>query len=222
MFLSIFIKEFRKLYIFLAGIIVFNLLALGYVYAAMNRLFRMDHAETVWYYTMHIGEIFYSTLTFVPLVSGIIIAAAQFLPEIRNERFRICLHLPVSPHLAVIAHTAAGLAVLFAVFSADAAALVFMIALRFPEEFALRSLLTFLPWLLAGVNGYLGTAFVIMEPSWRLKVFNILISAGFTGIFLMRAEAGGYSEILPLLTLLTCVFALCVLLPAYNFRYRRV
>lgn len=222
MFLSVLRKELRKLYVFWAAVLVFNIAVLGYVMTSVRRLFRMDHAEVVWYYAMHIGEIFYTPLMYMPLISGIFFAAAQFLPETRNERFRICLHLPVKPHYAVLWHVGAGLSALGVIFALDTLILWLGIGSYFPNEYALRSVLTFLPWIFAGVCGYLGTALVLLEPMWKLRVFNFIITAGVAGLFLQKSDAGAYMHIMPQSVLILLMFAAAVLLPAYNFRYRRV
>lgn len=182
----------------------------------------MDHAETVWYYAMHIGEIFYTPLLFVPLLSGIVFAVAQFLPETRNERFRICLHLPVTPYFVIAAHVGSGLVALLLVFALDAFFLGVMTSSKFPIEFVQRSLLSFMPWLLAGINAYLGAALVLLEPSWRGRIFNLIVSCGFVGLFLLKAEAGGYANVLLSLVILSVLFGFCILIPTFNFRYRRV
>lgn len=221
MFGSLLRKEWVKLRIFWLVAFGLNLSVIIYVFAAMRRLFRLDHAEVVWYRVIHLGQAFYEPMTYVPLFTGLFLAAAQFLPEMRNQRFRISLHLPTPAYLIVLGHVLAGLALLLIILCADCALLWSVVMSHFPHEIAVRALLTVLPWCLAGITGYLGGALVLLEPVWKLRVFNGLIAAGIAAMLLRPAVPGAYAPILLPMTLLVLLFMPSVLLPAYRFRYRR-
>ena len=82
--------------------------------------------------------------------------------------------------------------------------------------------MTALPWTLAGLAAYLGVTLGLLEPSYRLKFFNLAVAAGVAGLFLFPAEPGGYAFLLVKLALPLLLMIPAVLLPAYRFRYRRV
>ena len=221
MFRSLLLKECIKLRAFMLAVLAFNLCVTGYVHVSMRKFFLMDHAEMVWYRVMHLGLSFYDPLMYACLLTGVFLAAAQFLPETRNHRFRISLHLPLPPHLVVLGHIVVGLAAVAGILALDLAALCAMTAVRFPHEVVMRTLTTVLPWALAGLTAYLGTGLLLLEPTWRLRIVDFLISAGVTGLFLRSGMPGAYAPILPWLFLLTLVFIPSVLYPAYRFRYRK-
>lgn len=221
MLFAILRKEFVKLRAYWLLALGLHLALLAYVYLAMEKLFRMDHAEVVWYRVLHLGQLFYDPLTYPGLATGVLLAGAQFFPEMRGQRFRIALHLPVPPHLVVLAHLLVGLSAVALLLGLDLAALSASVALRFPREVVWAALVTALPWSLAGIVGYVGTALTLLEPSWKLRVINLGVSVGLAAVFLQHAPPGGFARLLPLLALTVLVFTPSVLLPAYRFRYRR-
>lgn len=162
---SILLKEYLKLRGHAAAALLLNLAVMAYIYTAMRKLFLMDHAEVVWYRVMHLGTLFYDPFMYLPAITGLFIATAQFLPETVSQRFRISLHLPLPPHVLVLGHIMVGLAALAAIVALDLAALSLMTASRFPHETVVSAVLTALPWGLAGVTSYLGGALVLLEPT---------------------------------------------------------
>lgn len=221
MFRSILLKEYAKLKAFWLAGLALNLCVAGYVFVALRKLFALDHAEVVWYRVIHLGQTFYDPFMYLPVITGLFMAAAQFMPEMKNHRFRISLHLPLAPHLIVLGHVLVGLGAVVLILAADLLALATMTSLYFPAEVVAVTLTTALPWLLAGLTAYLGAALVLLEPGWRLRVFNLAVSLGLTGLFLRQGTPGAYQSILPLLFILVLAFTPAVLLPAYRFRYRK-
>jgi len=219
---SILQKEFLKLRVFWVMAIIFNVSIVGYLFMVMKKLFRIDHAEVVWYYAIHLGEVFYQPLMYVPLVTGMFFAAAQFFPEMRSHRFRISLHLPLQPHSIVFGHLFVGMMAIVAIFAMDVILVCTMVGTVFPAEYVSQTFFTIMPWVLGGVMAYLGTTFVLLEPVWKMRLFNFMVSAGLTGIFYAQDNLAAYSKVLPHLVLIVILFVPAVLIPAYRFRYRRV
>jgi len=60
------------------------------VYIAIDTryLFVMDHAEIVWYRTLQLGKIHYHHLKYAPLLTGLLIACIQYLPEMTTATAR--------------------------------------------------------------------------------------------------------------------------------------
>jgi hypothetical protein len=222
MFTAILLKEYIKLRAFWLVALAFNLCVVVYIYVAMRKLFMMDHAEIVWYRVIHLGTAFYDPFLYVPVATGLFLAAAQFFPEMKSQRFRITLHLPMEPQLLVLGHLLVGLGAVVVISAVDLLALGIMTSMRFPAEVVSRTLLTALPWTLAGLTAYIGTTIVLLEPTWRMRIFNALVAAGITGLFLRQGDPGAYGPLLPTLFLIVFFFVPSVLLPAYRFRYRRV
>jgi len=200
----------------------FNLLGSLYLYVETRHLFRMDHAEIVWYRSIELGHIYYEILRYIPTLSALMLAAMQFLPEMRDERLRLSLHLPVRAHTVILSHLLAGSLLLAALMAVSALGLVIVTGIYFPREMLKLALATAAPWFLAGWCGYLGAALALLEPSLKLRLFNLLLTAGLIVPLLSRALPGAFAQAFPELMLLPPLMLGATLLPAYHFRHRRV
>ena len=211
--------KLRRIWPVLAG---FNLLAGLYLFVETRHLFRMDHAEIVWYRTIELGHIYYGMLRYVPAATGLLLAVSQFLPEMRDERLRLSLHLPVRAHTMILSHMLVGSVLLAALTTVSAAALAAVTGIYFPRELVELALATAAPWFLAGWCCYLGAALALLEPGLKLRIFNLLLTAGLAAPLLAQAGPGVYADAFPRLLLLPPLLLGAVLLPAHHFRHRRV
>ncbi len=142
--------------------------------------------------------------------------------NVGGERFRLSLHLPVSPALVALAHLLVGMTVYCALALADLWGIGLIAGLFFPWQGIKISLLTTLPWTMAGAGAYLGMALALLEPDFRLKAVNLIIGAGVTGLYLQNVDPGAYGPSLGLLIVPVVLMMPAVLLPVFRFRYRRV
>jgi hypothetical protein len=218
----IYYKEYLKIRWPWLSLAALNGLLMAYIYVETRRLFAMDHAEIVWYRVMHLGWIHYEDLKYAPMLTGLLVGCIQYLPEMVDERLRLSLHLPVSPHRLILAHILVGLTAVGLVLGMDLSVLALITARYFPVEVVSDALLTALPWGLAGPAAYLGATLGLLEPGYRLRICNLAIAAGVAGFFLYPADPGGYQRVLPFLGLAVLIMIPAVLLPAYRFRFRRV
>ena len=219
---SVFFKEYLKIRRSWLVLLVLNGLLMAYIAIDTRHLFVMNHAEMVWYRVLHLGRMHYHHLKYAPLVTGLLLACIQYLPEMTGERLRLALHLPVSPHRLILAHILVGLAAAGIIIVLDLTALALITARYFPAEAVATTLTSAIPWGMAGVAAYLGVTLGLLEPAFRLKLFNLAIAAGVGGLFFYPADPGGYLRLLPLLCVPVLLMIPAVLLPAYHFRYRRI
>lgn len=199
-----------------------NLLLMGSIGVETHHLFMMDHSEIVWYRVLHLGAIPYASMKFLPIITGILFGAAQFLPEMRDERFRLSLHLPTPIYAMVGGHIFFGLLALGIIILGDVASLGGIMGLYFPREGVEIALWTVLPWSMAGFLGYLGTALGLLEPQYRLKATLLTTVTAMAGLYLQQTPPGAYRPVIPELGLLLLLLLPGVFLPAYRFRFRRV
>jgi ABC-type Mn2+/Zn2+ transport system ATPase subunit len=214
---------YRRLFLdYMREYLDMNGMLMVYIAIDTRHLFVMDHAEMVWYRVLHLGRIHYYHLKYAPAATGALLACIQYLPEMTGERLRLTLHLPVSPHRLIIAHIVVGLAAVKLVIALDLISLTLITARFFPAEAVSTTLMTALPWAVAGVAAYLGVTLALLEPSYHLKLSNLAIAAGVVGLFIYPADPGSYKYILLHLLLPILLMIPAALLPAYRFRYRRV
>ena len=71
-------------------------------------------------------------------------------------------------------------------------------------------LLTALTWYLAGISGYLLIAWICLEPAWKRRIINLIITVLLLRIFFLSPTPEAYNKFLPYLlvyTLLTASFS---------------
>ena len=74
------------------------------------------------------------------------------------------------------------------------------------SELVSRILLTTLPWYMAGLVAYLLTAWLCLEPTWKGRVINAIITAATLRLFFLSDIPEAYNPMILILLILTvCV-----------------
>ena len=217
---AIFLKEWVKVRWVWLGLLVLHLGVLGYLSLALRHQFRVEHSEMIWYWAFELRRLLYEPIQSLPLLSGVLIAAAQFGPEMIGGRFRLSLHLPLRGDLLVWSWVAFGalMGALLAVL--DALALYGIIGYWFPQEAAVSAVLTALPWLLGGWIGYFGATLALLEPAAPRRLIYLGLSAAFLGLLFQHRGYQEYDQVLPVLIAVALLFIPAVILPAHRYRHR--
>lgn len=196
MWRSIFLKERLKLqWVFFAALAV-NLGFCIKVFLDIRQQLNTEHAQMVWYQAIHLQTVFQRQMRHVPLLTGLALAAAQFVPELLGRRLRIALHLPVNREKMLAFCLLAGLGHVLVVFGLAAGLTHLTMAAYFPAEVARSAFLTMAPWYAAGLLGYLGTAAVLLETAWPRRLFLAFI---FSVPAIMMLSGRGYDWFTPAL-----------------------
>lgn len=197
MWRSILLKEWLKTRKTFAAAVLLHLGICLKIFLDVRQQLLTEHAEMVWYQAIHLQTVFCRDLRLLPLLTGLALAAAQFIPEILGRRLRISLHLPVDRDRMTLFCLLAGMLLLTST-AALGAALVSMTMLHFfPVEVAQATLLTMIPWFLAGLLAYLGCVTVLLEGFWLRRAFLALVFAGLISLFLSGAGYGWLTPTLP-------------------------
>ena len=72
----------------------------------------------------------------------------------------------------------------------------------FAPELVTHILLTILPWYLVGIISYLQTVWIIIEPTWRGRLYNIMITGTVIYLSFMSSYPRSYDTMLPWMILL--------------------
>ncbi len=212
-------KEWIKMAPWIGVILAAHLLFGIWFYLKMAHQFRVEHAEMIFYQANQIGRLFYEDMRYVPLVTGIAIGLAQFLPEIIRGRLRLAMHLPIGLAPLILAHLGIGLAVLLALLALDVAILVISVGNFFPGPFVASAVATALPWMLAGIAAYLGTALVLIEPDRFYQAVNAAIVGGLVWLCHLSGDYNAYDQALAGVVVLTAAVVPWTLLAAHRFRH---
>lgn len=188
------------------------------IYLTVRHDLIISDAESFWNSIVNRRYIFFTVFEYVPLIMGLAITVAQFVPEVIDKRIKLTLHLPLNEETVVLRMVGFGLAVTLGIF-----AVLFMMfygagLYYFPSEIVRMAGLTIAPWFLAGVAAYLLGAFVILEPVWKYRILYILFSASFLHLFFKSSLAGAYGPVLPLLVILVGMCSISTLFSIYRFR----
>ncbi|SDH06890.1 hypothetical protein [Roseospirillum parvum] len=211
-------KEWIKLRGWLLLLLLGHAVFAAYLFLSLRHQFRVEHPEMLFYQAGRIGRLFYDDLRYLPLASGLLLGLAQFLPEMTKGRLRLALHLPVGLGRMILSHLAVGLGALGLLLGLDLVALGLSVGTFFPAPFVSSALTTALPWMLAGVAGYLGMALILLEPERRFQVVNALVAGGVVWLCHLSPRFGAYDHALPGLALLVALMVPAALLPARRFR----
>lgn len=188
-----FYKEFIKTrwYILIAsitllGFTAYNLLNIG-------RIIDLKGAAHLWEVAIERDAIFIQNITYLPLLASVIFAIVQFVPEMVQKRLKLTLHLPVNYVYSVLQMTFYGIATLSALFAVNLTVLYLGVSHFFAAEIVRHIMLTALEWHLAGLLAYSFTAWVVLEPTWKIRVADIVVSAAALRLFFADSQPEAYN-----------------------------
>ena len=207
MWKAIVYKEWIKTRRYLFAALLLTAGFAGYVLLRLYRAVELMGAGHIWEVMVTRNAVFIDPIKFVPLLAGLLLAVVQFVPEMQRKCLKLTLHLPV-PALATLgAMLVFGLAALSVLFGIGVAIVGLGPLPVIARELAGNILCTALPWFLAGMAAYLLGAWVILEPTWRLRAVNILMSLLVLRLFFLGEVPHAYDGFLPLLALFTACTA---------------
>lgn len=211
-------KEWLKIRWFLVGYTLLGILGVGYLLLTVKHDFAFSGGKNIWNSILFLGNQFFSPLKYVSLAGGLIIAIAQYFPETVNKRIKLSFHLPLGENkVLLMMHTFGAVSLLlsfviiFGLFSG-------FCLIYFPVQMVIYSLITILPWVLAGFSAYFLGALIILEPHWMFRFYYSLVGGFFLTIFFVPAVTSAYSPANSGLFVLTAILSIALLFSAYLFR----
>ena len=102
-----------------------------------------------------------------------------------QKRLKLTLHLPYPQQRMILLMLLAGVAHISIVFLLQAGLMLIFLNHHIACELVSRILLTATPWYICGYTAYLLTAWICLEPTWKLRIVNLLIAAGIVRILLL-------------------------------------
>jgi hypothetical protein len=211
-------KEWIKLRLYWALLLLGSIGYAAYLCLRLRQVHQFHDAVSVWGAWIFKGYLFFAPFRYVPLVVGVVLGVLQFLPETLNKRIRLVLHLPLGENRVISHHLLAGLLGLSQVLLPAASLFVITGWVYFPVEFQRNLFLTLAPWVLAGFAGYLLTATLLLENSWRYRVFYLLLGGAAIRLFYLGDFYDVYQRVLAGFALWTVTLFLLPLLSSYRFR----
>jgi hypothetical protein len=215
---ALLLKEWLKCRWFFCGALVVNFGGCLFFYLELRSLLRLEHAEMVWYRAAHLDTVFFLDLRWLPLLAGVVVAAAQGVPELRGRRLRLMLHLPLPVNLLFLFWLLSGSTFYLVIGLMDLVLVVAIMRHFFPADFVMPTILTLLPWLLAGWFAYGATLTVLLEPNRIRQIFLLAVGCLALPLFLAGSGYGWSAPALPGLALLVPAILLGVYLCGHRCR----
>jgi hypothetical protein len=189
-----------------------------YAVVSMNRVTTLKGVDHIWLIMLMKDNTFVSILQYLPVAIGIALGASQFVPEMTQKRLKLTLHLPVPMTRLIITMLSVGLAQLFIIFILQLLIVVIYDSTFLVHELVTRVALTTVPWYLAGFVGYLFTAAVCLEGTWRQRLLLALLGIGSIVVFFMGDAPEAYNSILLGLVLFVILSTLLPFRSVYRFK----
>jgi len=218
MWKSVFYKEWLKTRWFIVGYTLLGVLGIGYLFLALRHNFAFSGGKNVWNAVLFQGYQFYGLFKYVPLVGGLTIAIAQYLPETVNKRLKLTFHLPLAANKILLLMQAFGAGSLLISFLIFCGLFTGFSLIYFPIEMVTDSVVTILPWLLAGFAVYFIVALVVLEPNRVFRFFYSLVGGFFLTIYFASSATAAYAPVNSGLVVLTAFLSIALVFPAYRFR----
>lgn len=219
MFQAILSKEFLKIRNIYIGLILFLLASMVYLYIDIVTNFSaIEPHSMLWYEAIFIGNIYYDILKFLPSIAAVVIALAQFLPEIHKKKFRIPLHLPVNQNKMVFLYLIVGLFLLTFINILFITCLYFVSLTFYHNLISISAITNTIPWILSSYIIYNGTASLMIEPYWKRKAYIAITFLFLVSMLFFNPEYEAYNQVLGFYALILVLSFFIPLLSLYRFK----
>lgn len=211
-------KEWLKIRWFLIGYLILGILGIGYLFLGLKHSLEFEGSRNLWSKILFLNLQFYSSVKYVPLIAGILLAFVQYLPEAINKRIKLTFHLPLGENRALMLMQAFGAGCLLIEMMLFFGLFTGISLIYFPMQLISDSLATILPWSLAGFAAYFIGSLVILEPNPVFRFCYSLIGVSFLTIYFAPADTASYQTANAELVVLTALLSFAFLFSAHRFR----
>lgn len=207
---SIFFKEWLKTRMAVVLAYVASMGLCTYVLITIGRVIESHGVMAVWDTLLNRDTLLIEPLRFVPIVVGILLGVAQMLPEMTQKRIKLTLHLPVENWKSIGTMVLYGAVVMVGLAVLNLGVCFGVMSLWLPAEILRHIFLTALVWYLAGVLVYFFAVWITLEPTWKMRIPELLFAGACLRGFYMSPMPEAYNAFLPLMAVFT---VLCSALP---------
>ena len=187
---AIFYKEWIKTRRYFPIALTVSVIFIIYALLGVQRVINFRGVAHLWEILLSRDVVFIETLTYIPLLAGLLLAIVQFVPEMQQNRMLMLMLI-------------AGLSELIVIYLIDYLILYVYLQNILAPELTDRILLTSLPWYIGGITAYSLTSWICLEPTWKRKILNFFISCGIIRIFFLSNVPQAYDGFIWILLLFT-------------------
>ncbi len=191
----------------------------AYDFLALAKNASLHGYDFLWGYAVGKNSVLVDNLIYLPVICGLVLAAAQFLPESHRKCLKLTLHLPVPQTETVAVMQGYGICVLLGFFLVQAAALALFLSRYLVIDIVWRILFSFLTWYCAGLCAYVWGGAVCLEPGWKMKLAETVLTFALLSAFYLSPQAMAYRRgILPIFVVTTLLAVLLIHLSVRRFK----
>jgi hypothetical protein len=216
MYSSLLYKEWLKIRWTFAGIALLSLLVLLFIMLNVSYDMEQMTPKGFWGFVILQFYPFFMDLQYLPFLAGIVMAAAQFAPEMNASRLKLTLHLPVKENTLLFQMISIGFFLLITLFIIIAVLLAVISRIYFPVEVVSFVLGSSFLWFAGGLAAYFLASAIIVEPIWSRRLILLPFSLGFIDLYISVGNPHFNLQMFFLLSgLLTSIL---ILFPTYHFK----
>lgn len=211
-------KEWIKTRWYLLLAMIVTLGFTGYVLLRINRVIDLMGADHLWQVMLDRDVIFIDSQMYIPFIIGLALAVVQYVPEMMQSRLKLTLHLPHNQFAIIGMMLLYGVMALFICFAVNFALMLVYLTNVMAVELVRHVLLSAVTWYVAGFAAYLLTAWVCLEPTWKRRILNIVISVCILSLFFLSSVPEAYNGFILVLVGYTVLSVLLPMLSVHRFK----
>lgn len=212
------LREWQKLRRSLLALAVVYLLTDLYLLLQLHSLIVLRGRSELYSLIVDSGSTFVEASHSLPLLLGLLLSLAQFVPELQQRRLKLTLHLPYPQTRLLLTLLGTGLALVGGLLLLHLALFAGVFAYLLPWELCLYLLSTIAVQLFLGLSSYLLGSWICLEPSWSRRIPALIVSAAYLYLYFFTDQAAVYTRFYLLLAALLLLLPLLPMLAIAHFR----
>ena len=184
----------------------------------LYRMIELKGAIHIWDVMIQRDALFITMIDYIPLIIGVVFAITQFVPEMQRKQLKLTLHLPYDSTKMIGAMVGYGVGVLILIFGCTILYFAIFFSRVLIYELVSHILFTSVVWFIAGILSYLLTAWIVLEPTWKRRILNLIIAILLLRIFFMSGDGGAYWYFIPWMIVFTALSTSLVFLSVNRFK----
>jgi hypothetical protein len=215
---ALFYKEWIKTrwYLLLAFIAIIGVTL--YCLLFINRSITMKGIEHLWEVVITRDAIFVQWMQYVPVITALLLALVQFVPEMYHKSLKLTLHLPFPTTKVIFSMLIWGFLFLLCAYTLSAVMIYFTLSSSFAIEITRHILYTTLPWYTAGIAIYFLFSAICLEPTWKFRILYVIIGLFIMRLFFLSSQPEAYNRFLSLLMVYSLLLSSLVSLSVARFK----
>lgn len=218
MFKSILLKEWAKTGRCFLCMVAVVAAVVAWQMIDISKTVDFQGISSLWEDMLEHDSVLISMLQYLPPVAGLVLAVAQYVPEVQQKRLKLTLHLPYPQTRMMLVMYGYGMVLLCLVALCQTMALHIFMRHYLPGVLVSVIIQSTLPWHMAALMAYTWVAAVCLEPTWRMRLAYLCVAAALVGCCYLSPVAGAYNRFVPLLAVWTVLSASVIMTSVGRFK----